>query len=564
MDSNRESHTDDMVERANGVAAAVGAVFSSGELARAGDREVLAIADAVEAASRRLGALQVQLAGEIESRSIADRRGQRGTVPLLRDRLRITASEAKRRLDVAAATATQRSLTGTPLAPACPSTAGALHDGRLSIDAAKVLAEKLSVIREKAETADDDILAGRAPAEITAQAEEYLVAQAEGYDPGFVAQCGARWITLLDPDGVRPSAAEIRLEHGLWFGTPRRNGLVPFRGAMTQIQHETLLSAAGPATSPRHRNGSDEECQPGRTNEQSVAFKPGAEGTVGADGVRPGAVGGVVQQASGSEPVVGGGQPNAVGGPAPVGGTTDGGVGETAPAGECQPEGRVGETAPASGADTGVATTVCCEPDMGGDAADAGGEDQRTYQHKLLDELIACCSTALKSGTVGGSDATIMVSIDYETLYEKASGHGLLSHTGPIGVSTVRRLACDAAMIPVVLGGAGQVLDVGTARRLFTPAQRRAIIARDGGCIMPGCTAPPSWCIVHHVDFHSEGGPTSIANGALLCDHDHGVIHAGDWTVIMQEGIPWVIPPRWVDPRRTPRRNHYHRPPPLE
>ncbi|WGW10459.1 DUF222 domain-containing protein [Saxibacter everestensis] len=456
----------DAAATAAGTASAAVAVGRGpGALGLAADREVLAVADLVEGLARRVAGLQVRLAGEVEARQIAERRGERSTVCLLRDRLRISAGDAKRRLDVAAAVTAGSSLTGQPIPPVCPQVAEALSGGLIGVDAAHVLAEKLSVIREKSVTAQSDVLDGRTADEVAVQAEEHLLEQALSYDSGFVARCGARWVAFLDPDGSPPSDIETRLEHGLWFGAPRRNGLVPFKGAMSQLQHETLLSAAGPATSPRHANGKDAGC------DVATSGKP----------VRD-------------------------------------------------------------------------------DDRDA---DERTYQHKLLDGLIACCATALKAGAVtsGRANASIMVTIDYDTLYAKTSGHGLLAHSGPVSVSTVRQLACDAALIPVVLGGTGQILDTGLSRRLFTPAQRRAIIARDHGCIMPGCTAPASWCATHHIDFHSEGGPTSTDNGALLCEHHHGVIHRGEWTVTMRDGIPWVIPPAWIDPNRTPRRNHFHDPP---
>jgi HNH endonuclease len=109
------------------------------------------------------------------------------------------------------------------------------------------------------------------------------------------------------------------------------------------------------------------------------------------------------------------------------------------------------------------------------------------------------------------------------------------------------------------LGGDGQVLDVGQARRLFTGALRRALVARDGGCDFPGCDRPARWCHGHHVKAWTAGGATALDNGVLLCGHHHRVIHQDEWQVRMAaDGRPEFIPPAYLDPARRPRRNTYH------
>jgi 5-methylcytosine-specific restriction protein A len=99
------------------------------------------------------------------------------------------------------------------------------------------------------------------------------------------------------------------------------------------------------------------------------------------------------------------------------------------------------------------------------------------------------------------------------------------------------------------------VLALGRSRRLATAAQLRAVIARDRGCIVPGCTLPPGRCDAHHVIWWRHGGPTDVDNLAMLCARHHTCVHAGHWRIKMIDGLPWVIAPRWVDPTQTPRRN---------
>ncbi len=137
---------------------------------------------------------------------------------------------------------------------------------------------------------------------------------------------------------------------------------------------------------------------------------------------------------------------------------------------------------------------------------------------------------------------------------------GSLLFTGPVTAGTIRKIACDADIIPVVLGGKGQVLDIGRASRVFPPHIRKAITARDRGCAFPQCTIPAPWCEAHHITYWSRGGTTGTGNGTLLCSHHHHVIHKEHWSIQMRTGIPWFIPPPHLDPAQTPRRNRYFRP----
>uniref|UniRef100_UPI0004769CB8 HNH endonuclease signature motif containing protein n=1 Tax=Nocardioides sp. Iso805N TaxID=1283287 RepID=UPI0004769CB8 len=95
----------------------------------------------------------------------------------------------------------------------------------------------------------------------------------------------------------------------------------------------------------------------------------------------------------------------------------------------------------------------------------------------------------------------------------------------PISAGETRRLACTAAIIPYVLGGQSEPLDLGRARRLFSPAQRKALKIRDQHCRAEGCTVPATWCDAHHENPWSRGGPTDLTNAALLCGHHHRRAH---------------------------------------
>ncbi len=129
--------------------------------------------------------------------------------------------------------------------------------------------------------------------------------------------------------------------------------------------------------------------------------------------------------------------------------------------------------------------------------------------------------------------------------------------TGPVTATTVRKIACDADIIPVLLGSNGRILDIGRTTRIFPTHIRKAITARDHGCAFPGCTIPAPWCEAHHITYWSHGGTTSTDNGALLCTHHHHLIHKEQWKIQVKNGIPWFIPPPHIDPRQKPQRNHH-------
>ncbi|MGW5364190.1 DUF222 domain-containing protein [Actinopolymorpha pittospori] len=120
----------------------------------------------------------------------------------------------------------------------------------------------------------------------------------------------------------------------------------------------------------------------------------------------------------------------------------------------------------------------------------------------------------------------------------------------PLSATLVRQLACDAEIIPAVLGGDGAVLDLGRGTRLFTSSQRHALAERDGYfCHFPGCRRPEKWTEAHHIDHWIDGGATDLNNGVLLCQHHHTLIHTKGWTVRMgDDGHPEYLPPPWVDP----------------
>jgi hypothetical protein len=189
--------------------------------------------------------------------------------------------------------------------------------------------------------------------------------------------------------------------------------------------------------------------------------------------------------------------------------------------------------------------------------------DHRTARQRRSDALVEVCRLALRTEELpehGGEPPQMTVTVPYEPV-AAALVAGSLDNGTRVSAATVRQQACDARILPVVLGGAGQVIDVGRSRRLVSGPLRRALVVRDGGCAFPDCDRPPRWCDGHHIQPWMSGGGTDLENTVLLCRHHHRMLHdpEGGWQVRLgPQRVPEFVPPVWVDPLQAPRRNEYY------
>jgi hypothetical protein len=162
-----------------------------------------------------------------------------------------------------------------------------------------------------------------------------------------------------------------------------------------------------------------------------------------------------------------------------------------------------------------------------------GPDDDRTPRQRRHDALgvIADAYLGQQQPSFTGAPRTVIVTIDLDTLEQGLREKlGTLPSGATISPATARRLACDAEIIPVVLGGNSEVLDIGVADHEFTAAIRRAAYVRDEGtCAFPRCGNPVSE--LHHIRFRRHHGPTSLDNAAWLCAFHHWLVHEGGWTL---------------------------------
>jgi hypothetical protein len=427
--------------------------------------------------------------------------GYRNTAEFLRTRLRISAPEARRRLSLAAAVLPRTGFTGHHQPPERPELGAALAAGTIASRPATIISLALDRVRH------------HAPEDTTARMEHALTRTAAENDTDFLTRIARRWTDAIDQDGTEPTETELRHRQGA-FLRPTRRGLHHLEIFATADQYEHLVTVMNTATNPRTR--------PGSTTDENDKDSINGDG----DGTR-------------------------------TGGTDT----------------------------TGAASAVR-------DAGDGGGPldadlDRRTRPQRLLDGLVGACKAALATGTLptaGGLRPQVMVTIDYRDLLDRLEhatargprrrtgtapldvtpatgcgstsspntagdqdghetygnstatipGTGSFTFTGPVTAATVRKIACDADIIPVLLGSEGRILDIGR-------------------------TIPAPWCEAHHITYWSHGGTTGTDNGTLLCSHHHHLIHKEQWQIQVKTGIPWFIPPPHIDPHQQPQRNNYFR-----
>ncbi|WIY07531.1 DUF222 domain-containing protein [Amycolatopsis mongoliensis] len=194
------------------------------------------------------------------------------------------------------------------------------------------------------------------------------------------------------------------------------------------------------------------------------------------------------------------------------------------------------------------------------------GPDFRSPQERYGDAFSDAIDLALNSPDLpmqAGERAHVMVAVSLEDL-KSGVGQATLGDTGRISAAEARIHACDCQIIPAVLGGKGEPLDLGRLRRLVSPGLRRALYLRDRGCAFPGCHRPPRHCQGHHIRHWADGGPTELGNLVLMCGHHHRLLHRSGWQVrIAADGLPEFFPPVFLDRRRKPRRNNLHEPLPF-
>lgn len=190
-------------------------------------------------------------------------------------------------------------------------------------------------------------------------------------------------------------------------------------------------------------------------------------------------------------------------------------------------------------------------------AQPAGPEDHRSpaqRRHDAVGELAQHYLSHADLPAVNGERPRIVVTISYEALRgDLYAAWGRLPSGATISPATARRLACDAELLPAVLGARSEVTDIAVGSRSFATAVRRAAwLEQNGRCAFPGCRRPPADC--HHIIWWGNGGPSNLDNAAWLCAFHHWLIHERGWDMRREKDRTFTF----IDPagnehhRRTP------------
>jgi hypothetical protein len=188
--------------------------------------------------------------------------------------------------------------------------------------------------------------------------------------------------------------------------------------------------------------------------------------------------------------------------------------------------------------ETGASLLTALRAVMDAEARGQRDEDRRSPAQRRADALGEICRGWLDGAdrpSIAGERPHLAVTVDVAALV--GAGTGVLDQVGPVAAATLRRLACDASVVRVVMAGRSEPLDVGRKTPVVPPAMRRALVVRDRGCRFPGCERPHTWCDAHHVVHWADGGATAVANLVLLCRRHHRTIHEG-FGVRMVAGEP--------------------------
>ena len=151
--------------------------------------------------------------------------------------------------------------------------------------------------------------------------------------------------------------------------------------------------------------------------------------------------------------------------------------------------------------------------------------------HRQAQALVALVNGASETASDVPSRAEIVVHVDLETLQQglHAGGTCRTALGADLPVETVRRFACEAEILPVVLDGRSVPIDVGRSKRLATVHQRRALEAMYPTCASPDCEVIFDHCNVHHIEYWENGGSTDLNNMVPLCSRHHHAAHEGGW-----------------------------------
>ncbi|MDN3310063.1 DUF222 domain-containing protein [Microbacterium oryzae] len=473
------------------------------------DADLVALVGIVEHLGRVVDALRVRVAGEVAFRSrraddeaLADRYGCRTGTELLERLTGASSRELRGRARLDESTRTRTALTGEDLAPRLEHVAAGLASGLLGMEAAAGIMKAVDTARR-----------GGGDPERVDLMERHLVAIATG---------------TIDPD-AQPGDAEGEAE------TDPLATLAPVPPLSVVNLHAQawidVLTADG--AEPDHD---------GAMRQRSLTLTPLPSGAFRINGVLVPEAGALLQAllSAHTNPARN------------VRFTSDGDADGESDAGSL------------GASDSEAANGGAQWPEVELPPPDAMPDPRSATQkrHDALMAMLESASRAAETPSLGGAAPTVMVHVSADDLVPQANGSGsafarpvghLDGVDAPVPLGVAERIGCTGDILRAVFSAEGRLLSLSSVQRIFTATQRKAIVARDGGCVIPGCTIPAAWCEIHHVQDYARGGPTTTDNGVLLCWWHHHHLEQSGWAIRMRGGVPYLAPPAWIDRECRPR-----------
>lgn len=480
----------------------------------------------LETHGQQVLAMQGAILAEMQSRGVPQTYGYSSLEALLKDTVRCSRYDAQKRTRRALACndyseGTQR------IAASAPATAGAFAAGEINT------AHVDSILKTLAE------VPGAVPEEERAGFEESLVGLARDSDPAALNKAGRHLLELLEQDYLKPDPPlPVHPERELRWSWSRDRTL-RFTGKLDPVAGAIFEKLLSPLAKPLPAENGELDTRPVEERQgdalaelldhtQRVIDLPTEAGE------RPAVI--VTMTLNDLQGTSGDSSTGNCGHQCQDNRRDDTGASSgTGPGSGVGPSGETDTGTGTTGTATREADTAVGATGSGGDAAGAAD----------------AVGTGGSAGVFGRQPARRQ--------------SPLLNGEIPITAAEARLLACDARIIPAVLGSRSEILDLGHETRTASKAQRRALLLRDRGCIFPSCTRPANWTQAHHgKEWAADDGPTDLDNLVLLCTTYHRLIHASEWSIRMaDDGKPDCIPPTWLDPTQTPRRNRTFAPFPL-
>ncbi len=431
----------------------------------------------------------------------------RDTTEFLQRTLAITHFDAKARIHAAFALLPGTDVFGNPQPPRYPILAEQLRSGAARVKPTAAAARKLDKLRP-------GIQKQSAPGDLGFRIEEQVARSVKEDTSRNTKRLLDALGDELDGAATTPTAEEIRAKTGV-FITKRTRNFTYMNLCMLNLDAEVFLSHFAQTDNPRTLAGNREAMA-------AAATRPGPAAARNQRGQR---------------------HDRSAGWPGLVHQTSR--------------RGHLRTPAPAEGYDFG-------EESMGMFNTTDPGTDGLTPPQRHLQTLLNLMrtpKTGAAKGATGLPTAQLVVYVHLETLLGLAQGTGWSAHGLEIPIGEIRRRLSTDGVIPIVLGGQSEILDVGRTMRFAPDYMKRAVLARDGGCIYPGCTVPPEHCEFCHIEAWADGGTTSVEGLTPGCTKHHHMFDAGEAKLVIHDGLPHVILPKYLDPEQKPVRNTYWRGP---